>query len=831
MTGQALTPLALAEQSGDVRLRRALDVHDRKAVGRPDLVALIRSLAVRQGYVSVEVPEGGGWPVTDDWRAASCLVEEAGGCSVVTPQPWFPTWGDTRAAPDVDASSLAIRQAPVAVAGDPFLSGASGGPATYRTAGQREAVRAVLAAAPGDSVLAVLPTGSGKTMVATVPAFLARPDVTVIVVPTTSLALDLERRLQTDYGLSHPIAYHGGLASEDKESLRRRLREREQWIVVTSPEAATMSLAPTLSTLAGEGRLRHLVIDEAHIVSAWGGAFRPEFQAIAGLRRQLRQAARTARTDFTTVLLTGTLDDHGLALLEHFFSDEGLTLVAAPSTRPEPAYWSVAAGDEDDKREVLLDAVRHLPRPLLIYTSLVESEQSSNARDVAHWLRLAGFRRVRRVTGGASITARQEAVRAVRCDGEIDDDCDIVVGSSAFGLGVDIDDVRCVLHLCIPESLDRYYQEVGRSGRDGRAAVSLVVHSPPDRLVAKKLAAPGNIGLVKSWRHWTAMRDGGIDRDGTLQVSLTSATADVTAPASDANKQWNLHTLTLMELAGMIRLRWRPPIEQHDFATDDAEREYFESLFSQLRVEVKQGDLQESIFKQRISRVRQEGGTAAATGLQRVERLIDGQPRCHNAVFADAYTLHLSNGDVVHPARQCGGCPACRIGGRHPRTPSGPPVAPYVHGPALDVPPRLSRLLDRGPQLSVAYAGRLDRHSDMLEALIRRLLEGGVRLVVAADPGESGIREAMGRARVDWYSTEPLHAWLKRHMPARLVTLVLLPPKQSVADVEQLLKVRDEGIPCIVVHEATQAGPPWSKLLLREEVGNWLDLPAALGRI
>jgi superfamily II DNA/RNA helicase len=750
---------------------------------------------------------------------------------IVTPEPWMPIWADNGIPPDTAAANRELRQPAQAVPGDPFLAEAGGGALTYRTPGQREAVRAVLAADRGETVLAVLPTGSGKTLVATVAARLAKPEVTLYIVPTVALALDIERRIRADYGLDEPIAYHGSLSPQEKVAFRERLRSGEQWIVVTSPEAATTALAPALRALASEGRFRYFVVDEAHIVASWGGAFRPAFQALAGLRRQLEVSSLAARTHFTTVLLTGTLDEYGLQLLERFFSDGGATLVVAQTTRPEPAYWSVPCVDELEKEQLLIEAVRHLPRPLLIYTSLVAGTQSTNTQDVVGWLRKAGFRRYAEVTGQTNSAQRRAVVAALRCDGRIDEDCDVVVASSAFGLGMDIEDVRSVIHACVPESLDRYYQEVGRSGRDGKASVSLLIHSPSDDEVALNLSRRGNIGPEKAWLHWEAMRRGSTGSGSKITVSLTAAHPGIFAPASEANRGWNLHTLTLMELAGMIELHWSPPsLAPPDSATDEEIQELLLAQFETVEVEIKQGDLHEQMFKQRILDARELSGGAATASLALMQTLLSHQDVCFNQTFGNAYRLNRSNGDVLHVDVHCGGCAASRhaheIPGQH-----GPSPFPYVSRRQQAPPRLLEGLLRSGRSCSITYFSAASAPWGELEAVLRRLIEAGVQLLVYPFDGQRTVGHIGQLRRSEWLATELLPTWIDRLAPPPMVTAVVLPPACDDYEVRRLLRHRDDLDALIVIHDASQRGPESTKWLLRELISPSVDVSTALARI
>ena len=174
-----------------------------------------------------------------------------------------------------------------------------------------------------------------------------------------------------------------------------------QWLVITSPEAACTVLARPLEASAAEGRLDLFAIDEAHIVAEWGDAFRPAFQTLAGLRRRLIDRAPAGRRP-VTVMLTATLDDYGLQTLRRLFPGDRDLSISAQVTRPEPAWWMSHCATEDDKRERFLEACRHLPRPLIVYTTLHSSGQSTNVPTVLSWLRGAGLTAVTGVTGNAA---------------------------------------------------------------------------------------------------------------------------------------------------------------------------------------------------------------------------------------------------------------------------------------------------------------------------------------------------------------------------------------------------------------------------------------------
>ncbi len=150
--------------------------------------------------------------------------------------------------------------------------------------------------------MVALPTGRGKTAVAWSKTMLSSSGVTIVVVPTIVLALDLERRTQelartANLSLSpdNRYAYVGSLDPASKESLRRALRAGTQRLLYTSPEAFVSGLAPAILDCAREGRLQQIVIDEAHLIDQWGTDFRPEFQTMPGSSTKLARLPPSTR--------------------------------------------------------------------------------------------------------------------------------------------------------------------------------------------------------------------------------------------------------------------------------------------------------------------------------------------------------------------------------------------------------------------------------------------------------------------------------------------------------------------------------------------------------
>ena len=186
--------------------------------------------------------------------------------------------------------------------------------------------------------------------------------------------------------------------------------------------------------------------------------------------------------------------------------------------------------------------------------------RKADADEIARRLRDAGFGRTDVFHGDVHESQRLRVLmRWSGTDGPTESD--IVVGTSAFGLGVDQSDVRAVVHACVPASVDRYYQEVGRAGRDGHAAVALWLTAPGDVSQGRSIEGATLIGDEKAWLRWNSMRIRAADPTAdarSFAVDTTVVPPNLDYP-SDKNRLWNRNTLTLMERAGLIAVQPTPP--------------------------------------------------------------------------------------------------------------------------------------------------------------------------------------------------------------------------------------------------------------------------------
>jgi len=653
-----------------------------------DLQPLMRHALLRVGKESgkatrLRVPSGHGWPDRQSWEEHGFEVLEVGTSAyLLNVLEWHPGWlGSGKGGVFSDAFSNRVVRKGSPCPADPFVRDATGFE-NYSSTGQREAVRAAFLVPEGDTLVVNLPTGSGKSLVGQAPALVYSEDgyLTLFVVPTVALALDQERamrmlfRRQEPSRPDWPLAWFGGLAQEQRTEIWQRLRNGTQRILFTSPEALTTSLLRAVLDVASAGMLRYLVIDEAHLITQWGDEFRPSFQVLAGLRHSM---LKLAPRRFRTLLLSATFTEETVETLASLFGPlERVQMVSAVHLRPEPQYWFYGAKSSEEKTDRVLEALRHAPRPFILYVTKREEVVQWNT----HLRVTAGLSRIATFDGR---TAGLERLRIIKEWSE--NRLDKIVATSAFGVGLDKNDVRTVIHATIPETLDRYYQEVGRGGRDGKPSASLLVFEPSDWVLPERLAKPKIISDHLGFNRWKAMYQ---SRRKTSEEDLWGIDIDAVhgglSGGSEYNVDWNMRTLILMARAGLLSLE----IENNPADSGEDPGESASSLLAavaNIRVRVlDNGHLISKRWEQAVSASRNSTLLAAERNLQMMRQLLpnptsggQGVGREVGDTLAELYRIK-SHRWPVHVSHACGGCPRDRFEGIAPSYYAEPVTIPIT---------------------------------------------------------------------------------------------------------------------------------------------------------
>ena len=329
---------------------------------------------------------------------------------------------------------------------------------------QREIIESI---GSGHDTLGLMPTGGGKSITFQVPA-LAQKGTCIVITPLIALMKD-----QVDHLRRRDIraaAIYSGLTREEIIVILENCIFGDIKILYVSPERLSSELFQT--------KLRHMhvsfiTVDEAHCISQWGYDFRPSYLEIAKIRKIVPNAPVLALTATATPAVVQDICEK----LSVEYGDTGFNVFRMSFERKNLAY---VVRHADDKREQLIHILRSLQGPAIVY-----ARSRRRTKEFSDMLSEAG------ISSTFYHAGLDAAVKDERQQAWQQDQVRVMVATNAFGMGIDKPDVRLVIHIDCPDSIEAYFQEAGRAGRDGQKAYAVLLYNNADqRKLAKRIVAP-----------------------------------------------------------------------------------------------------------------------------------------------------------------------------------------------------------------------------------------------------------------------------------------------------------------------------------------------------
>jgi len=380
----------------------------------------------------------------------------------------------------------------------------------------------------GEHVLAILPTGAGKSLCYQLPAFSDR-GVTLVVSPLIALMKDQVDGLPPALRVQ-ALALNSLLDGDELRTALHRVATGQIKLLYAAPERLRQVSFVEMLARAGVARL---VIDEAHCVSVWGHDFRPDYLHLRQVHRDLGAPPLLAMTATAPPVVRADIE-------RQLLGDAGAMRVLVGDTfRANLHLRAYRVRDDDARQALLLRLLRSVQGSGIIY-----ARARRRCEELAATLRQAGFAAAHYHAG---IDNRAEVQ-----DRFMRNEVRVIVATIAFGMGIDKGDIRFIAHDGLPASLEGYYQEIGRAGRDGKPAHCLLIYADHDESTLMRLASHSALTVTTLRALYRRIRQHLGERTaGPIPLDLMQAAAgDETAARVG---------LSLLEEAGLLRRRYDCP--------------------------------------------------------------------------------------------------------------------------------------------------------------------------------------------------------------------------------------------------------------------------------
>lgn len=359
--------------------------------------------------------------------------------------------------------------------------------------GQKEVITSILA---GKHTLAMLPTGTGKSLCYQLPGYILNGTV-IIVSPLLSLMQDQVEQMQR-FGEKRVIALNSFLTVTEKKNALREIK-KYTYIFISPEMLKSESILKMLRLL----KISLFVIDEAHCISQWGYDFRPDYLKLGDIRQKLGSPLTLALT------ATATKQVRNDIISKLGLSD--INKVESTVDRPNIALYIEKLNSSQEKQKRLVELVLSLQKPGIVYFS-----SKKTAEQITSLLKEHGIRKTNAYHGGMDQEQRI-LIQQQFLQGQLD----VICATSAFGMGINKENIRFIIHYHTPMQMESFLQEIGRAGRDGKSSISIILYCSGDeqlplQLIERELPAEQQI----DWLFQKLKEDGRASwLDESLQIA------------------------------------------------------------------------------------------------------------------------------------------------------------------------------------------------------------------------------------------------------------------------------------------------------------------------